>query len=146
MTQTRCACCGDLFAARRNDQRYCFRKECRRKRKGDLQKKKLATDLTYRMNHADAQRRWRESHKGYWHRYRESHPWYAERNRRLQRHRNKRRRKWKKPYMRDRGAGIAKMDAQPIDISGTYRLIPLSGPLIANMDDRIVRLMVVAGS
>ena len=144
MTQTRCACCGDFFPARRNDQCYCFRKECRRKRKSVLQKGKLGTDAAYRGNSADAQRRWRESHKDYWSRYRESHPWYAQRNRRLQRQRNKRRRKLEKPYVRDRGTGIAKMDAQPIDISGTYRLIPLSGPLIANMDDRIVRLSMVA--
>ena len=145
MTQTRCACCGNFFPARRNDQRYCFRKECRRKRKSVFQKEKPATDAAYRGNHADAQRRWRESHKGYWSRYRERHPWYVERNRRLQRRRNKRQMELKKPYLRDRGAGIAEMDAQPIDISGTYRLIPLSGPMIANMDDSIVRLIVVAG-
>ena len=140
--EAQCICCGKYFSARRKDQCYCFRKECRRQRKNAFQKKKLTEDPAYRQNQADAQRRWRERNKGYWREYRESHPWYAERNRRLQRVRNKGR--GKGPFLRNRGPLIANMDAQPIDISGTYRLIPVNRPMIAKMDDMVVRLSLVA--
>jgi hypothetical protein len=140
-----CLCCGNLFPARRQDQHFCFRPECRRRRKNAFQKKMMKEDSAYRQNQADAQRHWRECHKDYWRRYRESHRWYTERNRRLQRLRNRRR--GKRPFLRAPEPVIAKMDAQQAEISGTYRLVPISQTvpdMIAKMDGIVVRLSLVA--
>lgn len=137
-----CVCCGREFNAWRKDQRYCMGADCRKERKKALQKAKLSIDVDYKRNQADAQRRWREKHKDYWRGYRESHPWYVERNRRLQRKRNAKRRK--RSFLQGKGSMIAKMDAQPIGITGTYRLIPVSGRVIAKMDDIVVRIAPVA--
>lgn len=139
-----CVCCGRHFSARRKDQHYCFRRGCRRQRKRAFQREKIALDPAYQQNQADAQRRWRERHTDYWRQYRENHRWYAERNRRLQRLRNRRR--GKRPFLGRGRPVIAKMDAQPPEISGTYRLVPVSKPgsVIAKMDGMIVRLSLVA--
>jgi hypothetical protein len=139
-----CVCCGQVFNAWRKDQHYCMRADCRKERKKAFQKAKLSKDVDYRRNQADAQRRWREKHKDYWRRYRESHPWYVERNRRLQHTRNARR--CKRSFLQNEGSMIAKMDAQPIEITGTYRLIRVIGRVIAKMDDIVVRITPVTST
>jgi len=139
-----CACCGQEFNAWRKDQHYCMRANCRKERKKALQKAKLSKDVDYRRNQADAQQRWREKHQEYWRGYRERHPWYVERNRRLQRKRNAKRRK--RSFLQEEGPMIAKMGAQPIGITGTYRLMPVSGRMIAKMDDIVVRIAPVTST
>jgi len=110
-----CICCGNYFSARRSDQCYCFGKECRRQRKNAFQKKKLKEDPSCKLNQSDAQRRWQQRHTDYWRRYRESHQWYTERNRRLQLLRNKRR--GKRSFLQERGPVIAKMDDMVVRLS-----------------------------
>lgn len=126
-----CSCCGKPFSARNASHRYCSNATCRRMRKSRWQKRKLATDPAYRGNQADAQRHWREKHSDYWQAYRKSHPRYEAHNRKQQRHRNSRRRRGTIPAD---APTIAKMDATAPFKSGTYRLIAMDSPMIANMD------------
>lgn len=136
-----CQNCGKVIPAHNAARRYCDAAACQRARKREWQKRKLATDPAYKGNNADAQRRWRERHPEYWRTYRENHPRYVERNRERQRLRNHRR--WGKHT----GSAslqpeelIAKMDAGLPIKSGTYRLIPLQGEVIAKMDAVLVEI------
>ncbi len=144
MGKQRCAGCGERFDARRNvlQQRFCSKPECQRARRARWQREKMAQDADYRANQAEAGRRWRERHPQYWREYRRAHPEYTARNRARQRHRNR----------RQRGpsggpSAIAKMDAytHPTAVhSGTYRLIPVAGPGVANMDAYVVEMHVLS--
>ncbi len=141
-----CAACGDRFTQRRNvpDQQYCSKPECQRERRRRWQRDKLKQDPDYRANQAVAQQRWRERHPDYWRNYRRTHPEYTARNREQQRKRNRRR------GLTATGPSpppIAKMDVyeeiNPI-ASGTYRMVPESGPGIAKMDAYLVKIQVLS--
>ncbi len=146
MAKRRCAGCGCLFVPRRNvpQQRYCSKRACQRTRRRRWQRQKLKADADYRANQAAAQQRWGERHPDYWRHYRQTHPEYAARNRERQRTRNRRR--------RSAGTGpspppIAKMDAygsQKPFCSGTYRLVPVTGPGVAKMDAYVVEMRVLS--
>ncbi len=102
----------------------------------------MAQDADYRANQAQAGRRWRERHPQYWREYRRAHPEYTARNRARQRHRNRRQR-----GLSGGPSAIAKMDAytHPTAVhSGTYRLIPVAGPGVANMDAYVVEMHVLS--
>jgi len=126
-----CACCGKQFNARNASHEYCHDAQCQRKRKSRWQKRKLATDSSYRGNQADARRRWQEKHSDYWQAYRKRHPRYEAHNRQQQRQRNSHRRKHLLPADVPM---IANMDAAAPVKSGTYRLVAIDSPMIANMD------------
>lgn len=139
-----CNCCGKGFEARNASQHYCSKSGCQRHRKTRWQKQKLMNDPDYRANQKQAQESWRKKHPGYWKDYRESHPLYVERNRRRQRHRNGLRGADRgKPVEKCRPL-IANMDATPPVKSGTYRLIPIEAPMIANMDAVVVEISVIS--
>jgi hypothetical protein len=148
MAKRRCAACGCLFVPRRNvpDQRYCSERACQRARRRRWQRQKLKADADYRANQAAAQRRWRERHPDYWRRYRQRHPDSTERNRQQQRERNRRRR------LAATGPSpptIAKMDECTVGkaiVSGTYRLIPVTGSGLAKMDAYMVKMQVISAT
>jgi len=140
-----CIHCGNRFIPRDDRQHYCGSLLCRRARKRDWQRKKLATDADYQSNQADAQGQWRRNHPNYWRGYRESHPEYCARNRVQQRQRNGlRKRAGGGSVPLQPAAKIAKMDAAPPLKSGTYRLIPYGVPWIAKMDAMVVELSLVS--
>jgi hypothetical protein len=126
-----CECCGTHFTARDKAHRYCSNIGCQRKRKSRWQKRALSIDPSYKGNQADARKRWQEKHPDYWRTYRKCHPQYEACNRRRQRIRN-----LKRATTPGSAAGpvIANMDAIPPVKSGTYRLVPVGMPMIANMD------------
>jgi hypothetical protein len=146
MRPIRCAACHDLFTPKKHvpHQCFCSKPACQRERRRRWQRQKLQDDADYRANQAAAQKRWRENNPDYWRRYRQTHPDYTARNREQQRQRNRR---------RDRSAtgpsppAIAKMDAYPCKkplASGTYRLVPVTGPGIAKMDAYMVEMHVIS--
>lgn len=148
MCQRHCAACDDLFTPRPNvpNQSFCSKPDCQRERRRRWQKKKLKEDADYRANQTAAQTSWRERHSDYWRRYRQSHPEYTTRNREQQRQRNRKR------GQRVTGPSpppIAKMDEyesrKPI-VTGTYRLIPVTGAGIAKMNEYIVEMRVLSDS
>lgn len=148
MGKRRCAGCGGLFVPRPNvpHQRYCSKPDCQRTRRRHWQREKLKTDADYRANQAAAQRRWRERHPEYWRVYRQSHPQYTATNRERQRERNRLRR------LAATGPSpppVAKMDEYPIEtppVSGTYRLIPVSGSGLAKRDAYLVKMQVISAA
>lgn len=119
-------------------QEYCHREKCQRDRRARWQREKLKKDKTYRENHLDAEKRWRERHKDYWREYRRTHPEYLEKNREQQKERNARRGGERVHIAAKPEKMIANMDTlaggATRGISGRYRLTPLDGPMIANMD------------
>ncbi len=146
MGRKQCAACDDRFTPRRNvpDQAYCSKPECQRERRRRWQREKLRQDPDYRANQQAAQQRWCERNPEYWRKYRQTHPEYTVRNRIKQRERNRHR------DLLATGASvpaIAKMDAcldkRPV-ASGTYRLIPVTGPGIAKMDGYLVKMQVLS--
>ena len=146
MAKRRCAACGCLFMPRRNvpQQRYCAKRACQRTRRRRWQRQKLKVDADYRANQAAAQRRWRERHPEYWRSYRQHHPAYTARNRAQQSKRNQRR---LKGATGPSPPPIANMDVCEVEtpvFSGTYRLIPVTRPGIANMDAYIVKMQVIS--
>ena len=150
MAERRCAACGGRFEPRRNvpQQRYRSQPECQRSRRRRWQREKLAADADYRANQAAAQRRWSERHPEYWRRYRERHPDYRERNRARQRERNRERRLGAGA---EAAARIAKRDEWVPEqglVSGTYRLIPVTGAGagIAKRDEYLVKMQVMAAT
>jgi hypothetical protein len=148
MGKRRCAGCGGLFVPRPHvpHQRYCSNPDCQRTRRRRWQGEKLKVDADYRANQVAAQRRWRERHPDYWRRYRARQPEYTARNRAQQRERNRQR--------RVAGTGpspapVAKMDVYDGErppVSGTYRLIPVSGAGRAKMDAYLVRMHVISAA
>ena len=138
-----CLCCGKLFPARNDANRYCAERACQRARKREWERYRLLSDPVYKANKADAQRRWRETHPEYWRTYRDNHPNYVRRNRERQHHRNLRRVvEGGKAVLQPREM-IAKTDARLAVKSGTYRLIPLV-PVIAKTDAMVVELSVIS--
>lgn len=140
MPTNRCVHCRCLFIPnpRCKDQLYCSRKVCRRARKSQWQRRKMATDADYQQNQKDAQSTWRKNNPHYWRNYRKTHPHYVQRNRDLQKHRDAKR----------RAARLAKMDAlSPIKSikSGTYYLVPLLDDL-AKMDALTQKINIITES
>ncbi len=147
MGSKQCAACGDRFTPCRNvpNQEYCSKPECQRERRRRWQREKLKQDPDYRANQAAAQRSWRERNPEYWRKYRQAHPEYTARNRIQQRERNRHR---SQVPTGPSVPAIAKMDAYPDKspvTSGTYRLIPVTGPGIAKMDAYLVKMQVLSG-
>ena len=146
MERRRCQGCGRFFvpSARVGDrQRYCGRKACQRTRKRRWTREKLRRDEAYRVNHARAQRSWRERNPGYWKRYRAEHPAYTQRNRQEQKVRNQRRRSPQESVF----ATVANRDAigrEEVVISGMYKLTPVGAPPIAKMDEIMVEIRSVS--
>lgn len=111
------------------NQQYCSHVACQKARKREWAKRKRARDADYRLNQAAAQKAWRDSHPDYWKEYRRRHPEYVAANREKQR----RRRGLKKAGR----VAVAKMDAsrrEKLIVPGRYRLVPLAGDRVANMD------------
>ena len=135
-----CLCCNRRFTAHPavRNQLYCGDAECQKARRRTWQKEKLANDDVYRQNQASAQQQWQSRNKGYWSEYRKRNPAYTERNRIGQKERNRRKRS--RPM-------IAKMDehgAEKVITSGRYKLVPVCGAMIANMDELIVEIGVIS--
>ena len=76
----------------RPDQAVCFQTECRRRRRAEYHRGKIAADSEYAQTVRDSRRKWREAHPGYQETYRQSHPAVVEQNRLLQRRRDEKRR------------------------------------------------------
>lgn len=72
----------------RPDQAVCFRPECRRQRRAEYHRGKIAADPEYAQTVRNSRRKWREAHPGYQENYRRSHAAAVERNRQLQRKRD----------------------------------------------------------
>lgn len=144
----RCQCCQRVVCRCPHvpSQRFCGRPRCQRERKRRWQAQRLAEDPDYRANEAAACRSWRQAHPGYWSAYRRNHPESAARNRQSQRLRNANRRARARGGASPPAGGdaslIANMDACrvgfPVVLSGRYRLVPETGPGIANMDASLV--------
>jgi hypothetical protein len=140
--EKRCVCCQEKFVPRNNLQEYCSKKVCQHHRKSNWQKKKLATDPSYRESQIDAVQLWRTKNPDYMKEYRKKHPQYTVRNRELQK---LRRVKSAAPLLPP-NTGVVKMDARtqkatlfPI-MTGTYALTPAS---VVNMDAMVVQLTVL---
>ena len=156
MKKQRCRCkhCRCLFEpcpkVPKHD--YCNKKECRRARKREWQRKRMAEYEGYRKDQEDAQKIWREKNPDYWKEYRENNPGYTKRNREKQRERNRslRAKACRKPDCQPiakMDTAIAKMDAigpETAAFSGRYRLIPLAGQMIAKMDALIVEITAIS--
>jgi len=126
-----CEHCGTRFIPRRSSQKYCTELSCRRSRKRQWQRHKLATDSDYRLAQREAQACWLAKNPDYYRTYRRNHPSYTRTNRLKQRIRNHRHRR-----------KVAKMDAKKPVITGFYVLSAVNpdGALIAKMDTRYVQL------
>lgn len=146
MEKRRCKNCGCLFepSPKHPNQKYCTRKKCQRARKNKWQREKLAQDKDYRDNQADCQARWRAKNPDYWKRYRIRNPEYTKRNREKQRERNRSRRVTNSILN-----PIANMDvvkSKNHGFTGRYKLIPMDGQMIANMDALIVEINAITGT
>ena len=89
-----CRYCQQPFKASkfRPDQTVCFQAECRRRRRAEYHRSKIAADFEYARTVCDSRRKWRETHPGYQKTYRRSHPAVVAQNRLLQRRRDEKRR------------------------------------------------------
>lgn len=151
-TDRHCLCCGELFRSRNRLHRYCGKVACQRHRKQGWEKAKLISDSAYKANRCDAQQRWRERNLGYWRKYRANHPAYVARNREKQRTRNGVRGPVGQDASLQERPLVANTDASPCSQvvasikSGTYRLIPFAGSMIANTDAAIVKLSLLSTS
>ena len=140
-----CQHCGQNFTPTRCNQKYCRCHSCRKSRKRQWQKEKLARDPDYKANQRDAQKRWCEKNKDYWQKYRLTHPGYRTRNLQLQGIRNARR----SGKMAQDGVGnIAKMDSKAPEFSGIYYIFSVSScaelpASIAKMDAKLVSIQSV---
>jgi hypothetical protein len=90
----RCRFCQQSFEASkfRPDQNVCSEVDCRRKRRAEYHRRKIASDAEYAEVVRDSRRKWREAHPEYQKTYRRRHAGAVERNRRLQKVRDSRRR------------------------------------------------------
>ena len=70
----------------------CGQPECRKQRRAEYHRQRIATDPEYAEIVRDSRRKWRQAHPEYQQRFRQSHPASVERNRQLQRGRDARRR------------------------------------------------------
>lgn len=141
----RCKNCCKYFVPRiqNPNQKYCSAPACQKARKRNWQAQKLKTDLDYRDNQKEAQRRWRKNNSNYWRKYRKRNKMYTERNRLQQKERNSRRK-----HFQNNSTSIAKMDASNTDsiiIPGRYELRCVGAKNVAKMDVSIVEINVVSG-
>jgi hypothetical protein len=148
MEQRRCAGCHKLFHPRPQTpgQRFCCAAECQRDRKRRWQKARRACDPDYRDNDDQANRQWRSRHSGYWRAYRRTHPQSVIRNREKQRERDRSRRL--KPPLPPPAPHLANEDASSLSFrleTGTYRMIPVTGGELANVDAWLVKISLLSG-
>ena len=76
----------------RPDQSVCNQPNCRRRRRAEYHRRKIATDPLYAQVVGESRKKWRDAHPDYQKTYRQSHAAAAERNRQLQRGRDAKRR------------------------------------------------------
>ena len=148
METRRCAACHKHFHPRPQSpgQEFCSAAECQRERKRRWQKARRAADSDYRDNDVQANRQWRHRHPGYWRAYRRKHPQSVIRNREKQRERERARRL--KPPQPSSTHHLANEDASSLQFSletGTYRMIPVTGNLLANEDACLVKIALLSG-
>jgi len=139
-----CLACSTFFTPRNRLQNFCSNPDCQRVRKNLWQKKKLATDLTYREEQRLAQKKWLQNNPDYWKKYRRKNQEKTNRNRSLQKIRNMRREN-QADLQPCKTIGIAKMDARKANknrISGQYWLVPM----IAKMDAVEIFITSIPGS
>ena len=137
-----CRCCGCWFVPRANvsNQQYCSLRTCQNARRQQWRKQKLSSDSDYKADQYAAQKRWLEKNPDYWKHYRACHPGYQQRNRKMQKHRNHKRRR------SHTGEVVAKRYALKTAndiISGIYALSPAGGEMIAKSDALLVKLDVI---
>jgi len=148
MEKRRCAACRKLFHPRPQspEQKFCSAAECQRERKRRWQKARRASDPDYRENDIQANRQWRSRHPGYWRAYRRKHPQSVIRNRDKQRERDRARRL--KLPLRSTRPHLANEDASTLSFpvnTGTYRMIPVTGSNLANVDACLVKIALLTG-
>jgi hypothetical protein len=100
------------------------------------QKTKRKTDDDYHENQAQAQSSWRRDHPDYWRRYRESHPEYTAANRQQQKQRNARR----SPALHE--SQSANSDASPKNspVLGIFKLIAIAPTTFAGQHEWTVQI------
>ena len=106
----------------------------------------MQNDDDYKKNQAFARKIWATRNSEYWRNYRSTHPEYVERNRRLQKRRNIMNR-YSLRFSEKDSKIIARMDdfkGQSYINSGYYMLYPISKDKIANMDEIMVKIEVIA--
>ncbi|MEN8132834.1 MAG: hypothetical protein ABFS45_22165 [Pseudomonadota bacterium] len=148
MEKRRCAACRKLFHPRPQSpgQTFCSAAQCQRERKRRWQKARRAVDPDYRDNDIQASRLWRRRHPDYWRTYRRKHPRSVIRNRDKQRGRDRARRL--KAPQPPPTSHLANEDASSLPFSvetGTYRMIPVTGNLLANENVCLVKIALVSG-
>jgi len=148
MEKRRCSACHKYFHPRPQSpgQEFCSAAECQRERKRRWQKARRAADSDYRDNDVQANRQWRNRHPGYWRAYRRKHPQLVIRNREKQRERDRARRL--KPPQPSPPPDLANEDASSFQLpleTGTYRMIPVTGNLLANEDACLVKIALLSG-
>ena len=148
MKKRRCASCRKLFHPRAQspEQKFCTSAECQRERKRRWQKARRASDPDYRDNDIQANRLWRRQHPEYWREYRRKHPQSVIQNRDKQRERDRARRL--QPLQSSTPPELANEDAStplfPLQ-TGTYRMIPVTGGELANVDACLVKIALLSG-
>ena len=148
MKTKRCAACHKHFHPRPQspEQKFCSAAECQRERKRRWQKARRAADSDYRDNDLQANRQWRRRHPDYWRVYRCKHPRSVIRNRDNQRERDRARRL--KPPRSPPTPHLANEDASTLRFpfeTGTYRMIPVTGEVLANENACLVKIALVSG-
>lgn len=148
MEKRRCAACHKLFHPRPQspEQKFCSAAECQRERKRRWQKTRRAADPDYRDNDLQANRQWRHRHPDYWRAYRRKHSRSVIRNRDKQRERDRARRL--KPPQSPPISHLANEDASSLRFpfeTGTYRMIPVTGEVLANENACLVKIALVSG-
>jgi len=147
MQHRRCTGCHKLFHPRPQSpaQRFCSAAECQRERKRRWQKARRASDPDYRDNDVQANRDWRARRPGYWRAYRRTHLQSVIRNREKQRERDRAKRvqpPWPPPT-----PALANEDASSLPYpleTGTYRMIPVTGGDLANVDACLVKIALLS--
>ena len=127
-------------------QKVCSKQSCQKARRKEWQRSKMQNDDDYKKNQAFARKIWATRNSEYWRNYRSTHPEYVERNRRLQKRRNIRSR-YSLSFSETDPKMIAKMDDFRDKYclnSGYYMLHPISKDKIANMDEMLVKIEVIA--
>jgi hypothetical protein len=134
MEQRQCLCCRVRFIPSRNeDQRYCSKSACQKKRRSKYQKQKLKQDGEYKETHRSSQRKWRAKNPDYWSQYRLQHPHYVVINRVKQAIRDSNRRKKKSKILCDfLLANMYPLSLKNEYISNGYKIF-LCKNLLANM-------------
>jgi hypothetical protein len=94
LPRRRCRFCQQSFEPSkfRPDQSVCSQPDCRRKRRNEYHRDKIASDAEYAQVVRDSRHKWREAHPDYQKTYRQAHAAGVERNRMLQKSRDSKRR------------------------------------------------------